>query len=201
MELRLSRNSPTNCILKDGQGRPRYQIATPFQWSRKVTTISRFMPGRGAPSGERAGDAKGGRAPDAGIHLMGLPDERVAQIEWHTVRHTKFNFGVQEVDSSRYLPKKGLFGRQRTFVGMDGRPYKWSLGQRTCSLELNDGSKTPVARFHRRSFGIVGKAHNGYLEIMPQGMPIVDDVVVTFVYVEKRRERQQQAATNSAINS
>jgi hypothetical protein len=62
---------------------------------------------------------------------------------------------------------------------------------------LNDGSGTPVARYHRKSFGIIGKAKNPCLEILEAGKGIADEIVVTFVYVEKLRMEREIAASTA----
>jgi hypothetical protein len=58
---------------------------------------------------------------------------------------------------------------------------------------LNDGSGTPVARYHRKRFGIIGKARKPCLEILEAGKGIADEIVVTFAYVEKLRMDRERA--------
>jgi hypothetical protein len=55
-------------------------------------------------------------------------------------------------------------------------------------LILNDGSNTPVAQFHRKNLGIVGKAQSAHLEIFPAGEGILDTILVTFIYIENLRK-------------
>ena len=62
--------------------------------------------------------------------------------------------------------------------------------EQTWQLTLNDERKIAVARFHRRSYSLVGKGHKAYLEIYPQGEAIVDEILTTFVYVETRRKQE-----------
>jgi len=61
-------------------------------------------------------------------------------------------------------------------------------------LFVNDPAKTPVAFFHRRHFGIIGKARPASLEIFEAGKEMVDFIVVTGVYMEKLRKDKERAA-------
>ena len=62
---------------------------------------------------------------------------------------------------------------------------------------MNDSAKTPVARFHRRQLGIIGKSSPASLEIYAAGKDMVDFIVVTGVYMEKRRRDHERAAHTS----
>jgi hypothetical protein len=57
-------------------------------------------------------------------------------------------------------------------------------------LERNDDSITEIARFHRSNSGVFGgPKHPAFLDIQPEGLPIIDDIVVTFLYCDKLRRR------------
>jgi hypothetical protein len=55
-------------------------------------------------------------------------------------------------------------------------------------LNVNDGSKTIVARGHRSNVGIVGQPRQARLEILPDFKHLVDIILVTYVYAEKLRK-------------
>ena len=59
---------------------------------------------------------------------------------------------------------------------------------------VNDSAKTPVARFYSRQLGIIGKPSPASLEIYAAGKDMVDFIVVTGVYMEKRRRDKARAA-------
>ena len=63
---------------------------------------------------------------------------------------------------------------------------------------MNDSAKTPVARFHRRQLAINGKSRPASLEIYAAGKDMVDIIVVTGVYMEKRRREKEKVAHTSA---
>ncbi|KAI0044127.1 hypothetical protein FA95DRAFT_301689 [Auriscalpium vulgare] len=199
MELRFSRNSLFNTVLRDTQGAPLFRIDT-RKGPRKVslTTVSRFVGGVDEPSREVLADGTsrnvtGDGASDTDILLMGLQEEQVAQIEWHYWSQSIFRIRGETKEVKEYMPGKGVLRRQRIFTASNGQKYKWQFGCNTCWLQLDDGKDTVVARFHRSSRGFVGKAHNAYLEVVQEIMPIIDEVIMTFIWVEKRREDRQKA--------
>ncbi|KAJ4471132.1 hypothetical protein C8J55DRAFT_435669 [Lentinula edodes] len=86
--------------------------------------------------------------------------------------------------------------RHRIFTGPDGKEYKWVLGFYTPELILNDGSNTPVARFHRRKF-ILWNTPPGYLEILPSGVDMIDTILITFIYIEKLRKDKERSVSKT----
>jgi len=140
-----------------------YKVETPFRLIGKTTTIQKVdRPGR----------------PD---HFV-----RLATIEYHTISPTKLRFGGGQVDMDTYL-------RPQSFRAADllhfGRLAMDKLTTQTfVQLDLNDGAGTPVARYHRRRLGIFSKSQKAYVEIFEAGEGIVDEIMVTLVYVEKLRK-------------
>jgi hypothetical protein len=86
--------------------------------------------------------------------------------------------------------------RSRTFTASNGREYKWKMGWWTPTLVLNDGTDTPVVKFHRKLYTFVKKKGEPSLEIFPDlgTENILDEVIMTFVYVETIRKRRERAA-------
>ncbi|TFY53665.1 hypothetical protein EVG20_g10011, partial [Dentipellis fragilis] len=173
MNLYVSCGSILNTVLRDDSGQPRYRIETSTILGLKdeETTISRFLPGTSA-SGAR-----------------GLREEEIARIEWHRIRSTMFERPGQnpvEVDV------------KRAFTATNGQSYTWKSGRKRSSLSRNDSYSSRIAQYHKRSYGILGKAHSPYLEIFPAGLSITDEIVVTFIYVEWRRDQREKARRNHA---
>ena len=63
---------------------------------------------------------------------------------------------------------------------------------------MNDSAKTPVARFHRRRWGIMSNSPPNSLEIYAAGKDMVDLIVVTGVYIEKLRREREKSSESSA---
>ncbi|KAI0062123.1 hypothetical protein BV25DRAFT_1825987 [Artomyces pyxidatus] len=84
----------------------------------------------------------------------------------------------------------------RVFTASDGRAYRWILGALTCWLKPDDGSDVEIARYHPRKLGIFGKARKAFLEVSPDGVPILDELIMTFIWVEmRRRDREKPTKT------
>ncbi|THU79388.1 hypothetical protein K435DRAFT_697847, partial [Dendrothele bispora CBS 962.96] len=84
------------------------------------------------------------------------------------------------------------------FKASDGVEYKWVLGAWVPSLRTNDAMKTPVATFHRRKYGIFSKSEPAYLEIHPAGEHMLDELFITFIFVERIRKEKERAAQSSS---
>lgn len=64
---------------------------------------------------------------------------------------------------------------------------------------MNDGTDTPVVKYHRKWYGLYKKKGDASLEILP-GLgteSILDEVIITFIYVETVRKRRERAARNN----
>lgn len=56
---------------------------------------------------------------------------------------------------------------------------------------MNDDSKTPVARSHRSTVGIIGAKKPARLEILTGFEHLVDIILITYIYVEKLRKDRE----------
>jgi hypothetical protein len=54
-----------------------------------------------------------------------------------------------------------------------------------------------MATYHRRSYGFYSKESDPRLEISPEVLPILDEVILTFVWVEHKRRRRERSNANS----
>ncbi|KAF8622045.1 hypothetical protein AX15_007328 [Amanita polypyramis BW_CC] len=94
-------------------------------------------------------------------------------------------------EASQFLRLKRMWwpgSSDRIFTGPDGRAYQWSMDP--IRLFHRDAL---LARFHKRSIGILNKPHPPYLEIFPEGMHMVDLIMVTFVYVLELKDRLERS--------
>jgi len=113
----------------------------------------------------------------------------LATIEWNTIKSSRLAYGGFDVSMSDFMPSTGIFALRRVFAApVEGRSFKWKLGVYKSTLELNDDSKAPVARGHRSNVGILGKPCQARLEIFPGFEHLVDIILVTYIFVERRRK-------------
>jgi hypothetical protein len=71
-------------------------------------------------------------------------------------------------------------------------------------LFLNDNHKTSIAKFHREhsSFMGMGQKSQACLEIFGDvSEPVLDMIVVTFIYMETTRAKRSKEATNTAMET
>ncbi|KZP12755.1 hypothetical protein FIBSPDRAFT_835949 [Athelia psychrophila] len=128
--------------------------------------------------------------------------DELAAIEWHTLGSSVLTYGGFKRPMKEFMPSKGIFAQHRVFTAPgDGRSFRWTLGMWTCSLVLDDGSKTPVAESHRSNAGLVGKPRQARLEIFSGFEHLVDVILIGFVFVEKLRKERERAAESSGGGS
>ena len=133
MELTLSHNSVINTDLLTAGGLPLYTISTPRKWSGRTTTIMKYMLG------------DDGRPTDENMEL--------ARIRWHHFGSSQLIYDGQILDFNVFMPYNGLARRYvrvvepvcrnitwrcrvRTFVGSDGKSYRWRLGWFTSTVSM-----------------------------------------------------------------
>jgi hypothetical protein len=67
-------------------------------------------------------------------------------------------------------------------------------------LELDDDSKTIVARSHRSDIGIIGgKPRQARLEICPGFEHLIDVILVTYIFAEKLRKDREKATEKRIV--
>jgi len=167
MHLILSSDSPGDTTISDSTtSQVLYRCSTP---SKGTVNISKVLPN----------DSEHDHMRDRFAHL--------AQIEWHGPTTSIFRYQGNESFTKDFFKHEGKTGRRRYFTASDGVSYMWILSKHMATLELNDATKTLVARSHRRRLGLLGKPRKAYIEISSEGEHVLDDVVVSWVFAETRR--------------
>ncbi|KAG1891482.1 hypothetical protein F4604DRAFT_1566708 [Suillus subluteus] len=169
----LSTEHVRNTVITNEQSQIIYKTETPFGLAGvgSTTTIHKIKPNDDQYDMQDQFDVLG-------------------EIEWHRFSSSKFRYGGTEVETKEFIPKRGLWGQERVFIGPDSRPYRWDLKSRVVVLSRDDASRTEVARFHRATFGIVGRKRKAMLEVSPEVAHMMDTVIMTFIYVETLRKDQ-----------
>ncbi|KAF9523185.1 hypothetical protein CPB83DRAFT_821852 [Crepidotus variabilis] len=118
----------------------------------------------------------------------------IAEIEFHPSsllgKDSRIKFGNLNLPAKEVLQKGSfkLVGHgERTFIGPDGQEYVWKLGSQKGKQLVHKTSKTPVATFHREHKGFLSKTRPASLEILPQAELMTDNIITTFVYMERLR--------------
>ncbi|KAF8199957.1 hypothetical protein K438DRAFT_1822915 [Mycena galopus ATCC 62051] len=98
--------------------------------------------------------------------------------------------GGKDIDPTTFFrkPKVPWYGfPERIFTAKDGKEYHWCGGAYYTKLKLNDGSNTVVAEYKCKSVGLISKKRDPYLEIFPPFEHMADEIMITFIFVERMR--------------
>ncbi|KAJ3842662.1 hypothetical protein F5878DRAFT_607119 [Lentinula raphanica] len=155
-----------NNVFQDAEGNAVYTCHTPHTISpHRTTTISRSL----SNNSEKCDRF-----------------EYVAQIDWRTIRSSKIRFADgKEIEIDKYIRKDGWSlmsgtGRNYTFTGKDGKDYTWRNSTLHLKLFPKDDSENPVAEFRRETL-----MKGGHLEVYPSAQHLLEEIIVTFIYVEQ----------------
>ncbi|KAH7880113.1 hypothetical protein F5879DRAFT_159096 [Lentinula edodes] len=220
LNLHQRRPHDPEAILKntyfDDNGNTIYTVHTPLKLfdSTSVTTISKVVPipsdgiiDKALPLTWRKSDLD--TLPPDGDDKHPTPSheadgdrstfEYIAQIEWKILESSKIRFGWgqhsgREVLVKDFLRKKGWGsgGRHRVFTAEDGKEYQWRLSSGHSELVSYDALKTRIATFHPLVL-FNSKKNRARLEIFPPGLHMVDEIFVTFIYIEGLLEGKEKS--------
>lgn len=179
MHLVLSAESVRNTIMTNENGQVLYKTSTPFSIGTRTTTFYKVVPNSDPD--------------DMQDHL-----EAIGEIEWNLMGSSVMRLHGQEMMTDTFIPRHGITGRKRTFMGPDGFSYRWDMDFRVVRLSRNDATRQELARSHRRSLGIIGPRRDPSLDVDPSLMHMLDIVILTFVYVEKlRMDKEKRVRRNN----
>ncbi|KAF8901950.1 hypothetical protein CPB85DRAFT_106618 [Mucidula mucida] len=192
MNLYLSTSDTAiNTLYTSSDGTVLYKTHTPTKLSGKTTTtISRAVP---SDIPMREGESA----------LEQIGEQRfalLAQIDWRLISPTIIRFGWGWYTKCVVHFRSMVFrviktSRNRVFTGPDGKEYKWIL-HNDSKLVTNDASQRPIAVYHRKHHGYFHPKREAFLEVLPQAEHMLDIVLITYVFVEKiRKENEEAAAT------
>ncbi|TFK20907.1 hypothetical protein FA15DRAFT_673096 [Coprinopsis marcescibilis] len=122
-----------------------------------------------------------------------------AEYQLHSFRPDRLKMGTtfDEGADSIFRREWGAAnaGDDRIFVGLDDKEYRWKARMQKSELVLNDGSDTLVAKFHRKRYKVLwmGESRPASFDILPAGEHMVDLIMFTYAYVERKREQYQEA--------
>ncbi|KAJ7641726.1 hypothetical protein FB45DRAFT_825990 [Roridomyces roridus] len=195
MRFTISSPKPINATYKDAEtGIIQYKVRSPIKVHEVISTITRRIdtdiPRRN--SGSESDHSSSSATTSARFgHL--------AEIAWYIRKPSLMRFGGKEIDPETFFTKpEGVpwYGYpSRIFTAQDGKEYKWVGSYQYSRLKLNDGSDTLVAEYGCKSVGLLSKKRDPYLEIFPPYEHMVDEIMVTFIFVERLRRSRQDGNT------
>jgi len=176
-------------ILLDPEGRPLYKITTSDD--RRTTSLSRKnIVGCSSSQDPILADTA------SEITLVASDWSEFSRIRWdnHSLSRT-----LKEVDDSCFDGKS----IKREFIfNATGCRYKWSLGLLGAGapvLTVDDYNQTVIARLHRAK-GFINPT-KAYLEVEDEYLDVLDAIILSLVYVEKKRKFMQEDDSSISENS
>jgi len=121
----------------------------------------------------------------------------VGRIEWHSFSSTELWARERLIQHH----KSGTFSSSKIFRAADGRDYRWKITGDHPLLVMEGDSDTPIVTFHKAKGGFFSTPRLAFLEITPQGVHILDDIVTTFVWFEHKRREAKSAAEAAATRA
>ncbi|KAI6012971.1 hypothetical protein EDC04DRAFT_2579717 [Pisolithus marmoratus] len=173
MRLVLSQEHVRNMVMTNEGGQVLYKTSTPFRIGTRTTSLYKVIPNENPE--------------DMQDNL-----EIIGEIEWHIIGSSILRLYGEEMRTKDFLPRHGFLWKKRTFTGPDGLSYRWDTG--FWVVYVYDETRQEVARLYRRKLGIIGAKRDPYLEVNEELAHMLDMVVLTFIYVEKLRMDEEEAA-------
>lgn len=184
-------------IMEESRGTP---VSSALESDTSLYEFPLHQPGSSVAFGKR-GSPSPSRNTHSDSHPFWTKEHWVhfADIEHHQVHSTKLNVAGKEFTANEFFEKAGWLGKTRSFTAWDGNMYRWDLKDRNVKLyrcsQFNESpgleaelliaefdaataSATPIAGSQRR------KVTPPSLVIYPAGEPIIDLIIVTFIYGE-----------------
>ncbi|KAJ7354658.1 hypothetical protein DFH08DRAFT_1077317 [Mycena albidolilacea] len=192
MRLILSAHTPINATYKDAEtGIVQYKVRSPIQLQELTSTITRRIdsdiPRRNSGPSEQGDDA----STDSG--RFGL----LAELSWYMRGPSVMRVGGKDIDPATFFRKaqvKWYSFPDRIFTAQDGKEYRWCGGASYTKLTLNDGSDTVVAEYKHSSIGLLFKARDPCLEIFPPFEHMIDEIMITFIFMERLRKSRDEGS-------
>ncbi|PVG04494.1 hypothetical protein CPB86DRAFT_683707, partial [Serendipita vermifera] len=159
-QFRFSDDNPVNCTIRGPDGRVLYRVQTAFS-NGTITTVER-------PDGEV-----------------------LAALHWSDMGFDKIAVGADKpVRFGKVLHSGPLFSETVSFRDSQGRKYQWKGNRAGMTLRLYaaDTPNSPIAAFSKsRPNRDTGTRAPAFLSVLPRGQEILDTVVWSFCFLEKRR--------------
>jgi len=173
MKLVFTTDSHLNTTLVDEtSGLVMYEVETERKFMSRTTVIRKsFTNRRGKP--------------------VPHTSTEVAKIQWKTWSSDRIVYYGCDMKRDEFMPKAGLFS-DGFLITVNGTKYRWSTGspgQDPPKLVTKDRKKRMVAKLHEARHFF--RRRRAYLEVAPAGLTMLDQIVVSFVYVEKTRREKR----------
>jgi len=119
--------------------------------------------------------------------------ETIGTVKWKSFGKGKVHVGGQKVR----FEGGGLFNETEPFKASDGRTYRWKITRKHIRLIHTSSfyaSSVTIASFTRHHNRFLNPLKRAQLQVTSAGLPIMDDIITSFIYVEGMRRKREKAA-------
>ncbi|KAF9445295.1 hypothetical protein P691DRAFT_777665 [Macrolepiota fuliginosa MF-IS2] len=120
-----------------------------------------------------------------------------------SVEHQVFGSVVTLWGKCIDLAGENFFSMSRTFTASDRCRYKWKVeaAEPMILVTHERAGRAVVATFDRGSYGIFSKSRPMSLSVSDEYRHLLDDIVVTCIFMEQERKRKRRNRNNSSANA
>ncbi|KIK77304.1 hypothetical protein PAXRUDRAFT_835034 [Paxillus rubicundulus Ve08.2h10] len=127
---------------------------------------------------------------------------QVGVIEWPVSSRQsrpQIFVGTRPVEMTR----TGLYTSPEKFTAADHHAYEWQISDsrpQLVPLEEHRSAAYIATFVHSSTGSFLTRKHSASLFIPPEGVPILDDIVVTFVYFESQWRNKERRRSRSSMS-
>ncbi|KAL5524070.1 hypothetical protein ACEPAG_8243 [Sanghuangporus baumii] len=119
----------------------------------------------------------------------------VAEVEREPKREPRVRFGVDKDENAQWILARDWLNSTPqkhggTFTANTGIQYRWKTHKRQFQLiRANSENKEPlvIKHKHKRHFFIFRMSRHAWLEIKPEAVESLEQIIVSYLLVERRR--------------
>lgn len=205
VRLHFTNNSPHNAFLCNSDGQAIYKIETPKKLAHRISTISKIIPNTSKDDMqdrfEEIGQIEWHTFTKTILKTGGMEHEfENSVLTTDTPVSLWVNMSLYSGATKRLASKAStIYGSRWASISLEyGEVWKTRTARmRSMSLlnithrwilqlEKTDGSKTIIAKFHKRHYGVFAKRRLAYLDIFEGGKGFMDHIIFTFMYLTPR---------------
>ncbi|KAI0670973.1 hypothetical protein C8Q78DRAFT_1033169 [Trametes maxima] len=123
--------------------------------------------------------------------------KHIAELNLRSFGHDRVQLYGETMDVSEWLPRDGIFTSSRRLLAPNGRSYVWKKHMRKSHFSLLDcQTNQVVVETHGAHHGIFSSnSRKMGLHVSPEVTPIMDAIVLSFIYCEKKSRDMDKAAS------
>ncbi|QRV76842.1 hypothetical protein RhiJN_19687 [Ceratobasidium sp. AG-Ba] len=119
--------------------------------------------------------------------------QTVATIHWKVIGKSTFTIGDRTSTIDAAFPRTKALSLSRIYTSDTGHKFKWKAGSKLYCISEETGLN--LATYYRNPFYLI-TAKKSTLDISASGAPFADELILTWVIMEKKARDRRRAARN-----